>query len=381
MPKVAGPAVRCAFLPSYQDEAEWVADQIDGAWQELAGPTAARARPRRCSCGPGRRSPPLERALRERGPAGRGGRPGRPARHPRGARRRLHAAGARRPDRRRVAAAAAHRRPLADRPARPRRPAPAGPRDRLGAPRPADGGRPPRRPVRSRSRISAASASTTSRWPRRSTTWASPQLYSAEGWRRLALLRDELRGAARPARPEPARPGRRHRARRSAWTSRSPSAAVRRRGPGWPAPTSTRSATSRPGSPRRPRAARSRAFLAYLAAAEEEERGLTPGEVEVVEGAVQILTAHAAKGLEWDVVAVAGLCQDGVPAAAQGERPLAQGHGRAARSRCAATPTGCPAGAGDGRATPGACATPSRRSTRRGRRTRSGRSGGWPTWR
>ncbi|RIV33179.1 ATP-dependent helicase [Micromonospora radicis] len=48
-------------------------------------------------------------------------------------------------------------------------------------------------------------------------------------------------------------------------------------------------------------------FLAYLAAAEDEERGLAAGEVEVVEGAVQILTAHAAKGLEWDVVAVAGL--------------------------------------------------------------------------
>jgi DNA helicase-2/ATP-dependent DNA helicase PcrA len=49
------------------------------------------------------------------------------------------------------------------------------------------------------------------------------------------------------------------------------------------------------------------AFLAFLEAAEMEERGLPSGEVEVVEGAVQVLTGHAAKGLEWDVVAVAGL--------------------------------------------------------------------------
>jgi DNA helicase II / ATP-dependent DNA helicase PcrA len=63
------------------------------------------------------------------------------------------------------------------------------------------------------------------------------------------------------------------------------------------------------------------AFLAYLAAAEEEERGLTPGEVEVVEGAVQILTVHSAKGLEWDVVAVGGLNADAFPA-----RPKASDH-------------------------------------------------------
>jgi DNA helicase II / ATP-dependent DNA helicase PcrA len=49
------------------------------------------------------------------------------------------------------------------------------------------------------------------------------------------------------------------------------------------------------------------AFLAFLSAAESEERGLPSGEVAVREGAVQILTVHAAKGLEWDVVAVAGL--------------------------------------------------------------------------
>jgi RecB family exonuclease len=52
-------------------------------------------------------------------------------------------------------------------------------------------------------------------------------------------------------------------------------------------------------------------FLAFLNAAESEERGLAAGEVELVEGAVQLLTVHAAKGLEWDVVAVAGV-QEGI---------------------------------------------------------------------
>jgi DNA helicase-2/ATP-dependent DNA helicase PcrA len=59
-------------------------------------------------------------------------------------------------------------------------------------------------------------------------------------------------------------------------------------------------------------------FLAFLAAAEEEERGLTPGQVDVVEGAVQILTAHAAKGLEWDVVSVAGLTKSVWPGMTRG---------------------------------------------------------------
>ncbi|GAB1642964.1 UvrD-helicase domain-containing protein [Krasilnikovia sp. MM14-A1259] len=68
-------------------------------------------------------------------------------------------------------------------------------------------------------------------------------------------------------------------------------------------------------------------FLAFLAAAEEEERGLTPGQVDVVEGAVQVLTAHAAKGLEWDVVSVAGLTRDVWPGAARGSDHYLRGVG------------------------------------------------------
>ncbi|KXW61873.1 ATP-dependent helicase [Mycolicibacterium phlei] len=45
-------------------------------------------------------------------------------------------------------------------------------------------------------------------------------------------------------------------------------------------------------------------FLAYLDAAEEVEDGLAPAETTVASDRVQILTVHAAKGLEWQVVAV-----------------------------------------------------------------------------
>jgi len=68
-------------------------------------------------------------------------------------------------------------------------------------------------------------------------------------------------------------------------------------------------------------------FLAFLAAAEEEERGLTPGQVDVVEGAVQILTAHAAKGLEWDVVCVAGLTKGVWPGLIRGSDHYLMGMG------------------------------------------------------
>ncbi|ASO18583.1 DNA helicase-2/ATP-dependent DNA helicase PcrA [Actinoalloteichus hoggarensis] len=46
------------------------------------------------------------------------------------------------------------------------------------------------------------------------------------------------------------------------------------------------------------------ALLDYLRVAERAEDGLEPGEVEVAEDRVQVLTMHAAKGLEWEIVAV-----------------------------------------------------------------------------
>jgi len=62
------------------------------------------------------------------------------------------------------------------------------------------------------------------------------------------------------------------------------------------------------------------AFLAYLDAAETAERGLRPGEVEVVGDHVQLLTVHGAKGLEWDAVFVAGLVDGVFPAGHASDR-------------------------------------------------------------
>ncbi len=56
-------------------------------------------------------------------------------------------------------------------------------------------------------------------------------------------------------------------------------------------------------------------FLSWLVAARSEERGLPTPPAEADPDAVQIMTVHAAKGLEWDVVVVPGLVERTFPSA------------------------------------------------------------------
>ncbi|MDR7382366.1 ATP-dependent DNA helicase [Promicromonospora iranensis] len=62
------------------------------------------------------------------------------------------------------------------------------------------------------------------------------------------------------------------------------------------------------------------AFLAWLGVAGEKERGLDMPVHEPDPDAVQVITAHAAKGLEWDAVAVAGLADGAFPTWDRGSR-------------------------------------------------------------
>lgn len=55
------------------------------------------------------------------------------------------------------------------------------------------------------------------------------------------------------------------------------------------------------------------AFLSWLETAEKREGGLKPATVTVDNRSIQILTIHAAKGAEWDVVVVPGLLKDVFP--------------------------------------------------------------------
>lgn len=69
------------------------------------------------------------------------------------------------------------------------------------------------------------------------------------------------------------------------------------------------------------------AFLAWLDAALEEERGLDTTEPEPDPAAVQIMTVHAAKGLEWDVVVVPGLVEGTFPTTAPTSSGARRGSG------------------------------------------------------
>ena len=184
---------------------------------------------------------------------------------------------------------------------------------------------------------------------------------------------------ALPARPAAARPDRRRRAHDRARRrgGRAGGAGAGRRRPGARPPRRARRHRG-PVRRRDRRRRRSSAFLAFLAAAEDEERGLAPGEVEVVEGAVQILTAHAAKGLEWDVVAVAGLTTACGPGRCDGVRPLAQRPRRAAVPAARRPRPGCPGstcrGAGDQKGVASGVGRV-RRAWRDARRTRGAAAG------
>lgn len=58
-------------------------------------------------------------------------------------------------------------------------------------------------------------------------------------------------------------------------------------------------------------------FLAWMDAADSHERGLESAPVEPDPALVQVLTIHAAKGLEWDVVAVVGMSRGDFPQSSQ----------------------------------------------------------------
>ena len=79
-------------------------------------------------------------------------------------------------------------------------------------------------------------------------------------------------------------------------------------------------------------------FLAWLEAADTRENGLDMPVTEPDPDAVQLITVHAAKGLEWDVVAVAGLVDGGLPATPTQGKDGPQGLGVADRARLAALP-------------------------------------------
>ena len=119
------------------------------------------------------------------------------------------------------------------------------------------------------------------------------------------------------------------------------------------------------------------AFLAYLAAAEEEEFGLEAGRVGDGD-AVKLVTVHAAKGLQWAAVVVPGLSA-GKRAQVFPARPrLTHALDRQSAAGSVRLAGGCRDLPGLPVLTHGTLARFVRR--RRAGRVSSARSAGWPTW-
>ena len=164
--------------------------------------------------------------------------------------------------------------------------------------------------------------------------------YSAEGYARLRAYSREL-GALRQRLDQPLPDLVADIERTIGLDVEVACAAGARATPAWPGPPGRARRRGRPVRRRHRRRARCAGFLAFLPPPRRRNAASTPGQVDVVEGAVQILTAHAAKGLEWDVVSVAGLPRASGRASSRRLRPLPDGHRACCRSRCAATPTAC----------------------------------------
>ncbi|WRS29163.1 ATP-dependent DNA helicase [Actinomycetaceae bacterium MB13-C1-2] len=62
------------------------------------------------------------------------------------------------------------------------------------------------------------------------------------------------------------------------------------------------------------------AFLEWVSVAEQQERGIALPSVQIDPDAIQVMTVHAAKGLEWDAVAVVDLTSGGFPSYRGGEQ-------------------------------------------------------------